>query len=225
MIMKHTLSILIFFSFIFNASYAQDESPEGKDPKAKAVLDEIAKKTEALDNLQLKFHYQIINNQTKQTQSYKGHAFIKGNKYKLIIPALEIISDGNSVWTYQKEVREVSIQKADPEDESIFNPAKLYTIYKRGFKYQYLGEHSRDGMNLAIIDLYPEQPGKKSFTRVRVEADTDKNRIISFTTFGKDGIDYVVEFSDFKPNIKIPDGFFTFNEEKYPDDTEVIDMR
>lgn len=224
--MKYPISWLILFLLSVNPILAQENNDNAmKDPKAKAILDKIAEKTEKLNSLQLKFNYRVINNQTKQTQTYKGHAFIQDDKYKLIIPGLEIISDGKSVWTYQKEVQEVSIDKADPESESVFNPAKLYTIYKRGFKYQLLGKSPRDGMDIAVIDMYPEKPAKKNYTRVRIEADTDKNRIVSITTFGKDGIDYIVEFSDFKQNITIPDGFFSFKKEKYPENTEIIDMR
>lgn len=222
--MRHLFLLFVFSSF-FSATLLSQDSDGVKDPKAKAVLDKIAAKTESFSSLQLKFDYKIINNQTKESQTQKGYAFIQGDKYKLIIPGIEIISDGQSVWTYQKEITEVSINTADPEDESVFNPAKLYTIYNRGFKYQFLGDYSRDGMQLAVIDLYPEEPGKKNFTRVRIEADTQKDRIASFTTFGKDGIDYVIEFTQYKSDIKLPSDFFTFKEAKYPDEVEIIDLR
>lgn len=222
--MKYIL-FLLTISLLFVGSINAQDTDEIKDPKAKAVLDKISRKTENYSSLQLKFIYKIINNQTQQTENHNGYAFLQDDKYKLIIPGVEIISDGKSVWTYQKEVMEVSVNIADKEDESVFNPAKLYTIYKRGFKYQHQGDYTRNGLQIAIIDLFPEKPAKKNFTRVRIEADTQKDRIVSFTTFGKDGIDYVIEFTEFKPDIKIPEGFFSFKPEKYPEDVEVIDLR
>ena len=214
-----TLIILLHTS----ASFSQNK--ETKDPKAKEILDKISKKTDSYNSLKIKFDYKIINNQTRKEHSYKGYAFLQKDKYKLIIPGIEIISDAKSVWTYQKEVKEVSVDYADPEDESIFNPAKLFTIYKRGFKYKLIGEYNRKEIPIAVIDLFPEDIEKKNFTRARIETDTEKYKIVSVTTFGKDGIDYVIELNSLKPDIKIPDNFFTFSKDKYPDDVEIIDMR
>ena len=223
--MKQFTYISLAFILLLNTSFSLAQKPESKDPKAKVILDKISKKTEAYKSLQIKFDYKVINNQTKKQQEYKGYAFLQKDKYKLLIPSVEIISDTKNVWTYQKEVAEVSVNYADPDDESIFNPAKLFTIYKRDFKYKLIGEYSRKGMDIAVIDLFPEDIDKKNYTRVRLEADTSNDKIVSVTTFGKDGIDYVIELNNLKPNIKIPDDFFTFNKDKYPDDVEVIDMR
>ena len=37
-----------------------------------------------------------------------------------------------------KDVPEVQIMESDSEDE--MNPSKIFTIYERGYKYQYDGE-------------------------------------------------------------------------------------
>ncbi len=204
--------------------YAQKQEPL-KDPKAKVILDKISKEAENSSSIQLKFDYKIINNQTKQTETQKGYAFLQKDKYKLIITGVEIISDGKSIYTYQKGINEMTINNVDPEEESIFNPTKLYSMYKKGFKYRYLSDYSRDGMQLSIIDLYPENIDEKNFTRIRIEVDTRQNRIASFTTFGKDGIDYVIIFNQYKKNIKLPEDFFIFKKEKYSKDIEIVDLR
>ncbi|MEA2043032.1 MAG: outer membrane lipoprotein carrier protein LolA [Bacteroidota bacterium] len=222
--MIRTQSVFIFL-FTLTIGFNSLAQNNVKDPKAKAILDKLSEQTEGFKSIQLKFDYKIINNQTKQEKSYKGYTFMQKDRYKIIIPTVEIISDGESMWTYQKEIGEVSIDYIRPEEDNIFNPAKLFTIYKRGYKYKLIGSYKRKAMNISIIDLFPESPDKKSFTRVRIEIDTEKNRIVSLTTFGKDGIDYVIEIQNTKPNIKIPEGFFTFKKEKYPKDIEIIDLR
>jgi hypothetical protein len=42
---------------------------------------------------------------------------------------------------------------------------------------------------------------------------------------GKDGIDYILDLVEFKPNVKVVDSMFTFDPSKYPSDIEINDMR
>ena len=43
----------------------------------------------------------------------------------------------------------------DPDDP--MHPSKIFTIYKQGYKHEYIGESSRNGNLLSEINLYPEE--------------------------------------------------------------------
>ena len=56
--------------------------------------------------------------------------------YKLDMSSdLSIINNGETLWYFMKDVPEVQIMESDSEDE--MNPSKIFTIYERGYKYQY----------------------------------------------------------------------------------------
>ena len=59
--------------------------------------------------------------------------------YKLDMSTdLSIINNGETLWYFMKDVPEVQIMESDSEDE--MNPSKIFTIYERGYKYQYWTE-------------------------------------------------------------------------------------
>ena len=64
---------------------------------------------------------------------------------------LSIINNGETLWYFMKDVPEVQIMESDSEDE--MNPSRIFTIYERGYKYQYAGESAIDGKKTEIINL------------------------------------------------------------------------
>lgn len=217
--MKKIIFCIVLFSLTGGMSFAQSEA-SGHDPKAKKVLDKVSAESKKLKSMNIVFKYTVENKQDDLSETNNGYAFMKGQSYKIILPGNEIISDGKTVWTIMSEAEEVTISEPGPESESIFNPAKLFTIYESGFKYRYLGEEG----NKHVIDLYPENPAEKNYSRVRLKVDKSKHEIREIKTFRKDGYTYTISVTQFKKNHNLPDDMFGFKKENYKD-YSVIDMR
>jgi len=216
------IAVGILFSLTI---FAQDNAQLGHDPEAKKILDKLSVATKAHKTIKIKFAYTLENKQADVEETYKGYAFLKGNKYKLILPGTDIFSDGTTVWTYLKDAEEMNISQPDEDDESVFNPAKLFTIYESGFKFKYVGDDASGKVKLQVVDLFPENPKKKKFTRVRMKIDPVKNEIHSIKTFGKDGNHYTIKISEFTTGKKLPEALFMFDKSKFPEDVEIIDLR
>ncbi len=221
--MKKLTTLFVALSFVVGLQ-AQTNS-QTQDPEAKKILDKLSKQTKSYSTIRIKFSYSVENKQENFSETHKGYAFLKGNKYKLIIPGTEIFSDGKTVWRYLKDAEEMTISTAEEDDESIFNPAKLFTIYEKGFKYEYLGADNKHNPVVEVIDLYPEKPKGKSYSRVRLKVNKAKNHIYSLNTFGKDGNNISIKVTEFKTGVKIPESLFAFDKKKYPTDIDIIDMR
>lgn len=222
--MKKITLITLVLSIIFGTQVrAQQELTQ--DPAAKKILDKVSAKTKSYETIQIKFSYTIEDKKENVNETNKGYAFLKGNKYKLMIPGTEVFSDGKTVWSYIKDAEEIDITEPGEEEESIFNPAKLFTIYEKGFKYSYLGENKESAVKYAVIDLFPENPGQKEYSRIRLFIDIEKDQIYSIKTFGKNGVDYTITVDEFKSGVKLPDALFVFDKSKYPATVEVVDMR
>ncbi len=194
------------------------------DPKAKEILDKLSKKTKTYKSIKVKFSYTLENKQKGVTDSYNGVAFLKGNQYKVEFPAGEIFCNGKTIWTLMKEQKEVNISTPNPNDESILNPVRLFSIHEKGFKYKLLSETTENGKQIAEIDLIPEKPKTKKFVRSRIKVDKVNLRLLSITTSYKNGNVYVIKISEFSTDANLSDDIFVFDAKKYPN-FEVIDGR
>jgi len=217
--MKNKILLSVLVLFTVNLIFAQ------QDPKAKTILQEVSKTTKSYSTIKLKFRY-IIDNKIEKTQdTTKGTIYIKGNKFKLFFLKNEIFSDGTTVWTHQISSNEITISKPEADDENTLNPSKMLTIYEKGYKYRFMGEFKSKKGDFYQIDLYPKKHEDKAYSVIKLKIDKAKKRVISVKMIGKDRVDYLIELTQFKPNIKVTDELFIFNKEKYPSDIEINDMR
>jgi len=224
--MKRLLLYLLLTGLTLNYAYAQ------KDADAKKILNQVSKKYRAYDVIKTDFSFTYENQQagTKDVQSGTMISRSKANKYKVTIynpeekQAIdeEIISDGKSQWTYVKKNKEVELTDVDNSNESL-NPAQIFTIYEKGYKYVYNGDAKVDGKLCQVIDLTPEDE-KKPFFKIRLSIDKVKKQISSAMIFDKNGSRYNYVIRTFTPNVKVSESTFTFDKKNYPG-AELVDLR
>jgi outer membrane lipoprotein-sorting protein len=118
--------------------------------------------------------------------------------------------------------KEVNIDNYDPGSDDI-NPTKIFDMYKKGFKYLYLGDKTENGVVLEEIDLVPEKKDAQYFKIKMFIVKKDKT-ILNWTMFDRSGNKYKYAITKFTPNVKVDDAFFNFDVKKYPG-IEVIDLR
>jgi outer membrane lipoprotein-sorting protein len=206
------LALLILASaFTFTGAFAQ------KDNDAKLILNKLSKQYRSYDAVKTDFTLLVDNAQAniKQTQTGTLIAKSKTNKYKVTIyetgksVSQEIISDGKSQWTYLKDANEVQLADADNSEEG-FNPAKIFTMYEKGYKYIYTGLQKAGGKTYQAIDLTPED-SKATFFKVRLLVDKLKNQLYSAMIFDKNGSHYTYTLKTFAPVTKLTDATFTYD--------------
>jgi outer membrane lipoprotein-sorting protein len=181
------------------------------DPKAKAILDELSKKTKAYTSIKAEFSFTVEKkDKTKETQV--GKIEVKGAKYKLIIPGHEIYSDGKTVWDYIKDANEVQIKDVEVGGDENLNPSNIFTIYEKGYKYKFDSEDATK----QIVSLFPENPDKKKFHTVKLIIDKVKKQITQVKMMMKDGSTHTYEIKSFATNTEMPDTNFVFNTKAHP---------
>jgi outer membrane lipoprotein-sorting protein len=213
------ITLLTLLLTIFGNLFAQQDS------KAKDILDKLSETTSAYKDISIDFIFKLENIEEDIKEVNEGSVAMKGKNYKLVMPALgmEIFSDGTTSWNYLTEAEEVNIIESDPEDEETLNPANLFSIYKKGFKYKYIGEKIVNGKSSHLIELTPEDQDK-DFTSVKLFIDKKEYKLLKAMTFGKDGNQYTFEMKEMKTDSGLPDSYFRFDKEKHPN-VEIIDMR
>ena len=143
--MKKLLIFSILSIFATTYTFAQ------KDVDAKVILNKVSAKYKMYDAVKTDFTFTLDNPQAgiKETQTGTLVARSKQNKFKVSlygadaatknVAQQEIISDGKTQWTYLKKDNEVQVNNVDLSGDGL-NPAKIFTIYEKVYKYLYTGE-------------------------------------------------------------------------------------
>ena len=223
--MKKITIFLLLTTATISQSFAQ------KDAEARAILNKVSQKYHAYNIIKSDFSFDIEDQQSHIEQTQQGTLIVqaKTNKYKLILydqgsntsVGQEMISNGTDQWTYLAKDKEVQLNKADNGDEG-FNPAKIFTIYEKGYKYIYTGDETLKGHVCQVIDLTPE--GDKEFFKIRLWIDKAKKEIYSALIFDKNGGRFTYTIHSFTPDAQVPEIAFTYNSKEHPG-VEVVDLR
>ena len=192
--------------------------------KAKEILAEVSKKYRTYDVIKTEFSYTLENPQAKIKETQSGILFVRSkvNKYKVILKGQELISDGKNQWTYLKADKEVQLSEVDNSSDAL-NPAKIFTIYEKGFKSVYTNDTKLNGKTLHNIDLTPLD-AKRSFFKVRLQIEKLTKQITNAVIFDKNGNKYTYTIKTFMPNVKVPESTFAFDSKLYPG-VELVDLR
>jgi chaperone LolA len=213
-----------FFTLLLAASAAFVASAQTKnDPDAKKILDAVSAKFRTYKSPQATFTYTVENAQGKALSTQKGTVTMKGSKYRVTIPGMEIFSDGKTNWNYDKNANEVTVKDVDAASGEL-TPQKLFTnFYDRDFLYKLNGEKKVAGKTVQEIELTPTNKNRP-FHKVYLLVDKATKTLYSARILEKNGNRYSYTITSFKPTVAVTDAQFVFNKAKYPG-VEVVDLR
>ncbi len=211
-----TLSFL--FTFLLVAQFATAQY----DPKALEVLDAMSEKYKSIPSYKADFSYSLDNPEAGVSEDFKGEISVKGEKFKLKLGGQEIINNGKTVWTYLEDANEVNIDNYYPS-ESDMTPSKIYSIYKKDYKYIFVEEKAEGGAVYDIIDLVPENRNSQFF-KVRMKIDKKMKTLKSWEVFDRNGSKSMYTITNFDPSVNLPANHFEFDPSRYKG-VEVIDLR
>jgi outer membrane lipoprotein carrier protein len=214
--MRKLLAVSILTLLTMGASMAQ------KDPKALAILDAMSAKYQKIPSFTAKFTYTLENKTEGINEDFSGDVSVKGDKYRIKLPNQEIINDGKTTWTYLSDINEVNIDNFDPSSGEM-TPSKIFTAYKKGYKYLYINEKAEAGVVYEWVDLVPDSKDQQVF-KIRLQISKVDKSLKTWEIYDKGGNIYRYSISNFNPNATLADTYFRFDTSKYPG-VEVVDLR
>ena len=142
---------------------------------AKQILDQLSEKGNSYEDITAEFSFNFSNKNQGIDEHSEGKIWIKEDMYKLDMASdLSIINNGETLWYFMKDVPEVQVMESDSEDE--MNPSKIFTIYERGYKYQYTGNFCK-WKKIKSINLYPK---KWAINKVVLFVDVEKLELYKY---------------------------------------------
>ena len=170
------------------------------------------------------FSSRLQNTKDKLDVKQEGNMKVKGKKFRLVLDKNTIINDGVTMYTYNKDANEVSLNDPKEMDQDL-DPSTLFTQYEKGFKSQFVEEKAdAAGVMTQVVKLFPLDPAKKPFHTVILSVDKAKGQPRSVQVLYKDGNVVTYTMKKFTPNGEMADALFTFDKAKFPG-VEVNDMR
>lgn len=205
---KHLLLIISILTLTAN-TFAQD---------AEQVFKATVNKLKAYNNIEIAFDYQMINRAAGIDELMTGTGHLQGDSYKLNIAGQEMICDGTTLWTYMPDSQEVMVSSVDSEDGG--SPLSIINAYYDNISAKFLPSGDPSKM---MIEVSPKEKDE-NFSKLVVVTDTKTMELKEVRLFDNNGSEFVYNITKFVTNQVLPDNFFTFNEQDYPD-AEIIDMR
>jgi outer membrane lipoprotein carrier protein len=218
---NYLFSTVLFFYFL--PLVAQQE-PVTQDPAAKEILDRIAAKAKQMKSIQADFSILVEDKKENTKNTSTGNLLMKKEKYKISTRGSVVYFNGKTMWTHTIDDQEVIItEPGNNEEDFMSNPANIFTLYNKDFKYRYIRETTRNGLKFEEIDLYPKNLDQP-YSRIKLLVNRNNDMPEIITSFGKDGINYTITLTNFQPDREISDTLFTFDPAKNKK-VEVVDMR
>ena len=147
--MKNFLLSLFALLFLSINTHAQNYTTTAdNDPAAKAILDKIKTRYNGFKTVSANFSLEIEIPQM-DTETQKGKLWQEGDKYRAELDNRSIISNGETVWVYLGNNKEVQINCAsDFAGEGMMSPKDLLNIYEQEEYVYYLSNEFREGDKL-----------------------------------------------------------------------------
>lgn len=213
----NTFLLTASLSVLVSAISAQD-----KDPKAKAILDDLSKKMKAYTSFTVEFSSKLEKKSDGVNETQSGKATIKGNKYIVEVGDQKILCDGATTWTILTGDKEVYESKVGADQDDLLDPSKMFSLWEKDFKYKLAKEETVAGSVIAEIHLFPTKAGSKYHT-VIIKIDKTKMEMKSVVVKGKDGEVLTYTLTKLTTNVASNDADFKFDKAKYPGYTVIKD--
>jgi len=178
---------------------------------ADSVIRNVRIKYNSVKNISADF-IRIKNGRAKD--ELKGRMFFSGEKVKIILPAGEIVIIKDTVWNYNKKLRQLVIS-SNEGGEFFFSPQKFSLNFLKNFRAKMVKKE-----NLFKIKFTPL---RNNSDLEEIKLTVDKSFLIrSILTKGQTFGIFKIVFKNYKLNVKLKRDFFKL---KVPNNCRVIDLR
>ncbi len=193
------------------------------DAKAKAVLDNVSSTFKKLKSLKADFKMDILAGNVKDTK--KGTFYLKGDKYRIEMSNMHIMTDTKNQYTYNKEIGEVQITEYIADEQEI-SPKKIFGgDYEKQYKSRYDGTKTVNGKSCETITMVAKN-GSADMKQVKLYIDKKSNIIVRSEMISKEGSNITYDISNLKTDLPLKDNLFTFDTKAEENkNIDVVDLR
>ncbi|MBX2817559.1 MAG: hypothetical protein KTR24_16240 [Saprospiraceae bacterium] len=200
--MKNTLLYII--CLLSPLVYGQEIE---NDPQAKALLEQVERKIQALENVGYAYNL-TIDPPEEEHYSVKGTFCQAGPQYHLDLENFTFICDGSSQWVVDKVGQEIQIHDyEEPSPDDLTDPQNLLKIHQNdNFRYRLYEPGS--------IEFIPKSRDFEYFRAVMKMNNSAEIKEVQL--WSKDGTHYHLDILEHTYDKALPEGFFKLKPSDYP---------
>tara|TARA_B100000965_G_C19283134_1_gene622498 strand:+ start:20 stop:415 length:396 start_codon:yes stop_codon:yes gene_type:complete len=105
--------------------------------------------------------------------------------------------------------------------ENTINPNEIFTIWKEGFKFQYIGEKTINNELIHQIKMFPKNPEKSKYHTLLMEINETNSSIKQAIIKSKDGVTIQFEILKLTSNPSLENNTFKWDINKHPNVDEI----
>ena len=177
---------------------------------AQKILDELTAKVKSAKGIKASFILKQFDKYGHPLANSNGIVKIKGSKYYLKEDKVEVFSNGIQTWNFDGD-REVTVSKADSDEENLTPQQVLSGFNKKDFTYKLIATTG----NIYQVLLSPVDK-RKNFKQVIIFINKSTSLITKANITDKIGVITEIDFSTINLNAVLPDNMFVFDGAKHP---------
>lgn len=192
----------------------------GQEPTSEDLALKIEEKYNSLQTLSIGFQEEIKSEDFSTLRKFKGRMYLKNpNKFRIEMPSQTVVSDGEYIWVYSKENKQVTKNRTD-KSKDLFRPNDYLFNFRKNYTYTLDGERKIAGKNCYRM-VYTSKTEGEFFTRITIffEKETLLAQRIEYQDLNDNFT--TLSFRQISPNVEIADSKFVFNA---PAGVELIDL-
>ncbi|MFM7022413.1 MAG: LolA family protein [Flavobacteriales bacterium] len=186
-----------------------------QDAQATKILDNLSAKHKGYKTISADFDL-LTDDATNNTHDKKsGTVKIKGDKYILNLFGMIKKCNGKNIWSIKKDDKQVDKDVVNEKTNGGLKINEIFTIYKKGYKYKYMGEKTVNGKVCHSIDLYPEQGNTSQYKRITLFIDKKSKELykLEFAEKRSSRITSII-IKKMTTNSNMPDTDFEYQEKR-----------
>ena len=188
----------------------------------KDIIKKIQKKYDDIENFEATFEKIETFRLTGSQNITRGKLYVKdGKKYHFETEDQIIISDGKTVWTYNRLNNQVLIDHVRKNSGALLPRDILFKFPKTHYA-TLLGEEKQNGHKFYIVKLEPKEETQSYFRSIKIWVDDDNWQIVKIKITDLNGNETIFKLSQIDTKHKLSDHLFTF---KPTPEMDVVDMR
>ncbi len=180
----------------------------------------IEGKYDSLKTLSINFQEETKSQDFSTIRKLKGKMLLKNpNKFRIELPSQVVVSDGDFIWVYSKENKQVTKNRVDKSRE-LFRPNDYLFNFRKNYNYELSGEQ-KIGESLCYKMVYTSKTEEEFFKKITVFFEKESLLAQRIEYLDQNDNYTTLSFKAVKPDVVINDSRFIYNP---PPGVELVDL-
>ncbi len=170
----------------------------------------IEGKYDSLKTLSINFQEETKSQDFSTIRKLKGKMLLKNpNKFRIELPSQAVVSDGDFIWVYSKENKQVTKNRVDKSRE-LFRPNDYLFNFRKNYNYELTGEQ-KIGDKICYKMVYTSKTEDEFFKKITVFFERETLLAQRIEYLDQNDNYTTMSFKVIKPDVVLSDSKFVFN--------------